>query len=541
MKKLVLFSLLLAGFLSGNAQLNRPKLVVGIVVDQMRWDYLYRYYDLYSDGGFKRMINEGFSCNNTLINYLPSYTAVGHSSIFTGSVPAINGITGNNWIYTNTGKSTYCTDDDSVQTVGATGTAGQMSPRNLLSTTITDELRLATNFEGKVVGVSLKDRASILPAGHNPTGAYWLDDHSGHFITSTYYRKELPGWVAGFNQQGLPGKLMSGQWKPLLPIAAYKQSTKDNEPWEGILPGAKEPVFPYDLKAAYAKDKESLRQTPFGNTLTLEFAEAAIDGEQLGQDNTTDFLTINCASTDYSGHLVGPNAIEIEDVYLRLDKDLATFFSYLDKKVGKANYLVFLSADHGGANAVGFMQHNKMPTGYTTSLRDGLNNHLQKAFQVGKLVTSFLNEQVHFNRQLIETSKLDLDAIKNSTIAYLNQQPEIAFVMDASKPGSAGIPGVIKEMIINGYNKDRSGAIKIIYKSGMMSGHYKTGTTHGSWYAYDTHIPLIFMGWKIPHGSTNKTLHITDIAPTLAALLHIQMPSGCIGDPITTITDQVNE
>jgi hypothetical protein len=249
MKKLVLFSLLLAGFLSGNAQLNRPKLVVGIVVDQMRWDYLYRYYDLYSDGGFKRMINEGFSCNNTLINYLPSYTAVGHSSIFTGSVPAINGITGNNWIYTNTGKSTYCTDDDSVQTVGATGTAGQMSPRNLLSTTITDELRLATNFEGKVVGVSLKDRASILPAGHNPTGAYWLDDHSGHFITSTYYRKELPGWVAGFNQQGLPGKLMSGQWKPLLPIAAYKQSTKDNEPWEGILPGAKEPVFPYDFKS----------------------------------------------------------------------------------------------------------------------------------------------------------------------------------------------------------------------------------------------------------------------------------------------------
>jgi len=541
MKKLALFSLLLAGFLAGHAQLNRPKLVVGIVVDQMRWDYLYRYYDLYTDGGFKRMLREGYSCNNTLINYLPSYTAVGHSSIFTGSVPAINGITGNDWIYTQTGKSTYCTDDDSVHSVGAAGTAGQMSPRNLLSTTITDELRLATNFQGKVVGVSLKDRASILPAGHNPTGAYWLDDNSGHFITSTYYKNELPGWVTAFNQQGLPAKLMTGQWKTLLPISKYSQSTADNEPWEGILPAAKAPVFPYDLKAAYAKDKQSLRQTPFGNTLTMQFAHAAIEGEQLGQDNVTDFLTINCASTDYSGHLVGPNAIEIEDVYLRLDKDLATFFSYLDKKIGKGNYLVFLSADHGGAHAVGFMQHNNMPAGYTSNLRDGLNRYLQNEFHVASLVTSFLNDQVHYNHQLMENSKLDINAVKRASIHYLNRQPEIAFVMDASRPGSAGLPAPLKEMIINGYNKDRSGAIKIVYKSGMMSGHYKTGTTHGSWYTYDTHIPLIFMGWKIPHGQTNKTLHITDIAPTLAALLHIQMPSGCIGDPITDITDKVND
>lgn len=540
MKKIALFSLLLAGFLSGSAQVERPKLVVGIVVDQMRWDYLYRYYDQYGDGGFKRLLSEGYSCGNTLINYLPSYTAVGHTSIFTGTVPAIHGITGNDWVYTRSGKSTYCTDDSTVQTVGATGKAGQMSPRNLLTTTITDELRLATNFQGKVVGISLKDRASILPAGHNPNGAYWLDDQSGHFITSTYYKNQLPDWVSGFNQQGLPNKLMTGQWKTLLPINEYTQSTEDNVPWEGKLAGASAPVFPYDLKAAYAKDKSSLRQTPFGNTLTLKFAEAAIAGEQLGADNTTDFLTINCASTDYSGHLVGPNAIEVEDVYLRLDKDLATFFSYLDDKVGKGNYLVFLSADHGGAHAEGFMEQNKMPTGFTSSLTKKLNAVLQKKYGQPKLVTGFSNEQVHFNYQTVKDNNIDIDQLKKTTIQFLNEQSEIAFVMDASNPGSAGLPARLKDMIINGYNRERAGAIKIVYNSGMLGSHYTTGTTHGSWYMYDVHIPLVFMGWKVPHGETNKTIHMTDIAPTIAALLHIQMPSGCIGNPITPLTDQIN-
>ena len=540
MKKLALFSLFLAASYSGFGQLERPKLVVGIVVDQMRWDYLYRFYDKYSDGGFKRMLTEGYSCGNTLINYLPSYTAVGHTSIFTGSVPAIHGIAGNDWIYTHSGVSTYCTDDSTVQTVGASGKAGQMSPRNLLSTTITDELRLATNFKGKVVGVSLKDRASILPAGHNPTGAYWLDDHSGNFITSTYYHKQLPQWVMAFNAKKLPQHLMSGQWTTLLPIENYTESSPDNSKWEGVLPGAKAPVFPYDLAAAYSKSKSSLRSTPFGNTLTLKFAESAINGENLGADNITDFLTINCASTDYSGHLVGPDAIEVEDVYLRLDKDLAQFFHYLDQKVGKGNYLVFLSADHGGAHAEGFMKSHKMPTGFTRNLTQKLNTTLQKKFGQAKLVTSLMNDQVHFDFQKVEDHQIDWDALKKAALHFLSQQPEISFVADASIPGSISAPTRVKNMIINGYNKERSGAIKIVYHSGMLDSHYTTGTTHGSWYMDDTQIPLIFMGWKIPHGETNQIVEMTDIAPTIAALLHIHMPSGSIGSPITPITNEIN-
>ena len=540
MKKLALVSLLIAGCFSSKAQIERPKLVVGIVVDQMRWDYLYRYYDNYTEGGFKRMLGEGFSCGNTLINYLPSYTAVGHTTIFTGSVPAIHGIAGNDWIFTRSGHATYCTDDSTVHTVGATGKVGKMSPRNLLTTTITDELRLATNFQGKVVGVSLKDRASILPAGHDPTGAYWLDDASGNFVTSSYYMDQLPSWTQKFNSQHLVSKFMTGQWQPLLPINKYQQSSPDNSSWEGKLAGADQPVFPYDLKKAYATKKSAFRETPFGNTLTLAFAKAAIEGEQLGADNTTDFLTINCASTDYAGHLLGPNAMEVEDVYLRLDKDLATFFSYLDQKVGKGNYLVFLSADHGGAHAEGFMQEHKMPTGFIQDLKTSLNSQLQQQFGKASLITSLGNEQVHFDQSLVASSNIDMEQLKKATIDFLNQQEQIAFALDASNPGSASAPSHLKEMVINGYNRERSGAIKIIYNSGMLDDGYKTGTTHGTWYNYDTQIPLLFMGWKIPHGETNHTVHMTDIAPTLAALLHIQMPSGCIGEPITQITDQVN-
>lgn len=541
MKKFLLFSLLLSTIFSGYSQLQRPKLVVGIVVDQMRWDYLYRYYDQYGEGGFKRMLGEGYSCGNTLINYLPSYTAVGHSTIYTGTVPAIHGIAGNDWIYQNTGIRTYCTDDSTVSSVGAPGNTGKMSPRNLLASTITDELRLATNFQSKVIGVSLKDRASILPAGHNPTGAFWLDDNSGNFITSTYYTDVLPDWVNQFNQEKHIQQLIADGWNTLLPIDQYTASTQDNSPWEGILSGATTPTFPYDLKKAYAKKKSSLRETPFGNTLTLAFAEAAVKGAHLGNGKSTDFLAINCASTDYSGHLVGPNAIEVEDVYLRLDQDLAKFFSFLDKKVGKGNYLVFLSADHGGAHAEKFMENYKMPTGFIQSLTKGLNAMLAKRFGTTKLVLSLMNDQVNFNQPLIEEKGIDMEKIKTATLDFLKKQDDVQFVMDASKPGEAGIPTRIKDMIVNGYNRQRSGAIKIIYKPGMLSSHYKTGTTHGSWNPYDTHIPLLFMGWKIPHGETNQTVHMTDIAPTLAALLHIQMPSGCIGNPITPLTSQVNK
>ena len=520
---------------------QRPKLVVGIVVDQMRWDYLYRYYDRYGQDGFKRLLNDGFSCENTLINYLPSATAVGHSTIFTGSVPSIHGIAGNEWIDQLTGRKWYCTEDTTEQTVGSTSKAGKMSPRNLLVSTITDELRLATNFQSQVVGISLKDRAAILPAGHTATAAFWMDDATGRFITSTYYMKQLPAWVNQFNDKE-PGKqLLKNGWNTLYPINTYTQSTEDNMGWEGSLGGKSTPVFPYDIANRYHKKPGIIRQTPFGNTLTLNFAEAAVNGYQLGQKNTTDFLTINCASTDYVGHMFGPNSIEEEDVFLRLDKDLATFFHFLDQKIGKGNYLLFLTADHGGAHSLGFMKEHKIPGELweTEQMVTQLNDLLNKKFEVANLALSDITAvdyQVNFDRKKVNDNHLDIDAIKKVAVDFLQKQAGVMYAVDVAHIGEIPVPQRIKEMIINGYNNKRSGAIQIITEPGWLPPYSRKGTTHGAWNPYDTHIPLIFMGWKIKPGYSNRTINMTDIAPTLAALLHTQMPSGCIGTPIQEIT-----
>jgi predicted AlkP superfamily pyrophosphatase or phosphodiesterase len=385
MRKFISYLIVFISFSAAAQNIQRPKLIVGIVVDQMRWDYLYRYYDRYTSNGFKRLLNGGFSCENTFINYLPSYTAVGHSTIFTGSVPSIDGIAGNEWIDQLSGKSVYCTSDSTVQSVGsANALDGKMSPRNLLVSTITDELRLATNFRSKVVGVSLKDRASILPAGHLATAAYWLDDASGNFITSTYYMHQLPDWVNQFNNKKHIEQLISNGWNTLYPINTYKQSDADVKSYEGLFSGETSSTFPHDIKTAYAKSKGSFRSTPYGNTLTLEFAKEALNAYQLGKGEATDFLTINCASTDYVGHMFGINSIEIEDTYLRLDKDLSDFFKTLDAKVGKGQWLVFLTADHGAAHAIGFMKEHELPADfwYVRPLTDSLNRVLFAKFQI---------------------------------------------------------------------------------------------------------------------------------------------------------------
>ena len=532
--RLIGILLFCAGVLPGNAQpVARPKLVVGIVVDQMRWDYLYRYSARYGAGGFRRMLREGFSCEDVYISHLPSYTAVGHSTIFTGSVPSVHGIAGNDWIDQATGRDVYCVEDTTVQPVGGSSPAGNMSPRNLLATTVTDELMLATNFSSRVVGVSLKDRASILPAGHTPTGAYWFDDVKGVFSTSTWYMKQLPAWVEAFNGRNEPEKLVAEGWAPLYPLNSYAQSTADNVAWEGLFKGETAPVFPHDLAKAYREDHDNIRSSPFGNTLTLDFAKAAIDGYQLGQREATDFLTINCASTDYVGHKYGPNSIEVEDVYLRLDRDLAGFFSYLDARVGKGKYMVFLTADHGASHAVSFMKEHNLPAGLSglRAMMRTLSDTLAAVTGVKDLEISPTNYYVNFNFAKLRASGLALDSVKRVAMAFLSHQAGLQYVIDMGDVPAANLPLRIQEMVINGYNRKRSGSILLLPDPGWFDG-FATGTTHGTWNPQDTHIPLVFMGWGIRQGVSYRTLHMTDIAPTVAALLHIQMPDGNIGDVI---------
>lgn len=524
--------------------LPRPKLVVGIVVDQMRWDYLYRYYDRYQDNGFKRLLNEGFSCENTQIDYIPTVTAAGHSCIYTGSVPSIHGIAGNDFIIQATGKLMYCTADSTVKTVGATTVAtGQMSPRNLLTTTVTDELRLATNFRSKVIGIALKDRGGILPAGHTANAAYWFDDKSGNWITSTYYMNDLPQWAKDFNDEKLPETYLKLDWNTLYPIDTYIQSTPDSNRYEGKFPGTNGPTMPVKTSALYKKSGLGLiRSTPYGNTMTLDLAVAAINGEQLGQRDVTDFLALSLSSPDYIGHQFGINAVEVEDNYLRLDRDLASFFTYLDAKVGKGNYTVFLSADHGAAHNTAFLNDHNIPAGAWDDavVLKGLNQLLLDKYKVDNMVLSLNDYQVNLNNKVINYLRLNEDDIKKDCINWLQKQPVIAFAVDMKKAQTASIPEELRTRIVNGYSAANSGVIQIILQPGWYTGHGSgdggpTGTTHGTWNPYDAHIPLVFMGWGVQHGHLNRETHMTDIAATIAALLHIQAPNGCIGKPIAEV------
>jgi predicted AlkP superfamily pyrophosphatase or phosphodiesterase len=532
MRKLLLFVSVIS-FICANAQKpERPKLVIGIVVDQMRWDYLYKYADRYN-GGFKRMMSEGFSCENTFIPYTPTYTAAGHASIYTGSVPALNGIIGNYWYSPALKRNWYNSEDTTVQTVGSTSTAGRMSPRNLWSTTITDELRLATNFQSKVIGLAFKDRGSILPAGHSANQAYWFDNASGGWITSTYYTNTLPAWVQQLNEKKMPDQYLNANWNTLYPITTYKNSTADEKPYEGVsaLGGNK---FPYLTSTITGNKYNAFRYTPFANSFLIETAKAAIEAEKLGNSGNTDFLALSFSTPDYIGHEFGPNSIEIEDTYLRLDADLGKLFQYLDQKIGKGQYLVFLSADHGAAHVPGFLKENKIPGGAwdDAEVRNYLNKILNAKYNIRNAVANIVNYQITLDPTATASDKLP--SIKQTITDSLLSQPSIANVIDLKNISSANLPKEVKEMLLKGYNQKLSGDMQFIFKPGWFDGGTR-GTTHGNWHPYDSHIPLVWFGWKIPKGRLTRETYMTDIAVTLAALLHIQMPSAAIGKVIEEV------
>jgi predicted AlkP superfamily pyrophosphatase or phosphodiesterase len=514
-----------------------PKLVVGIVVDQMRWDYLYRYANRFGSGGFKRMMNEGFNCENTMIPYTPTVTAAGHTCVYTGSVPNIHGITGNNWYDSKLNKPMYCTEDANVKSVGTPTKDGQMSPKNMLVTTICDELRIATNNKAKVIGIALKDRGAILPAGHNANAAYWYDNDNASFVTSTWYMNSLPAWVNDFNNRKTPDSLMALGWNTLYPIATYTQSTVDEKPYEGKYKGMDNTSFPYNFKGNKNTDNwDMIRSTPQGNTLTAEFAKAAVLSEGLGKDSITDMLAVSFSSPDYIGHQFGPNSIENEDDYLRLDKELASFFLFLDKEVGKGQYTVFLSADHAVAHVPGYSIENKLPGGiYSNSLfTKEINKGLKDKLGLDSIVVTIMNYQVHLNHPLIKAKELDEEKITEWIIDYLYKQDVISQAFALDELMEQPINKTLQERIGNGYSPGRSGDIQFIPKPGFVDAG-KTGTSHGLWNPYDSHIPLLFMGWGVQQGSTHRETYMTDIAATVAAILKIQMPNGCVGKVIEEV------
>jgi predicted AlkP superfamily pyrophosphatase or phosphodiesterase len=550
MKKICSLFIFLLSVMQLNAQqknvpeFRQPKLIIGIVIDQMRADYIYKYWDKLSDNGFKKFIADGFECRNTQYNYVPTYTAPGHTSIFTGTTPEIHGIIGNNWYQRSTDAVIYCAADAKVHAVGGNERAGQMSPEKMLTTTFGDELRLFSNFRSKVIGVSLKDRAAVFPAGHSGK-AYWFDNTTNDFISSTYYVKDtLPSWLRDFNSRNLPEKYLSGQWKPLLDINDYSESTSDNNIYEGTVDTSATalPVFNYDLKKLQLLDPDLLRKTPFGNTVTKEIAIAAIEGEQLGDDQFCDMLTVSFSSTDYVGHLFGTNAIETEDTYLRLDKDLAELINYAERKLGRENILIFLTADHAALPNPVFLKDNHLPGGYLyeQTVTSRIKSFLQSAFKDSGLFKYYINDQIYLNDSLIAAGKYNRNIIEDRLAEELLRLDFIADVIPSHLIAENDYIYGMKRMVSRGYNRKRSGDAAVLYQPGFIESYGgrrpESGTTHGSPYKYDTMVPLYFYGWNIKKGSTDREIYITDIAATISSLLNICQPSGCTGKPISEIT-----
>lgn len=515
------------------APVARPKLVVGIMVDQMRWDYLYRYLDRYGNTGFRRLMKEGMNCENTMIPYAQTVTASGHTCVYTGSVPAIHGIMGNDWFDKSLNRQVYCTEDKTVKVIGAES-GEPMSPANLWTTTICDELRLATNFRSKVIGIAIKDRGGILAAGHSANASYWYTPSGGKWISSSYYMEQLPVWVNQFNDKKWPDSFYRNNWNTLYPINTYEQSDIDDSPYEGKFGHESAPVFPHDLKSRSGKDYGIISATPFGNTFTFQFSKEALKAESLGKDAFTDFLAISLSSPDYIGHQFGPNSIEVEDNYLRLDRDLGDFLSFLDKEVGKGQYTVFLTADHAVAHVPGFLKEHKLPGKSKTSSISLLNQLLEEKFSIKNIINAIANNQLYINDAGIDSTSADKEKIKRVIIDYLNKDSDILLAFDNANISAANLPAGVKEMFVNGFNSKRGGDIQIVCKAGTFYGGL-TGTTHGSFYPYDAHIPLLWMGWGIKPGQLNREVYMTDIAPTLANLLHIQVPNGSVGKVIPEV------
>lgn len=505
---------------------DKPALVVGIVIDQMRYEYIPLYWENYGDEGFKKLVEEGYSFTNTHFNYFPTYTGPGHAAVYTGTTPAVNGIVGNSWYDRSRGEDMYVVQDDEVKTVGAEGEVGKMSPRNLTSTTLADEFKSADS-NSKIHAVSMKDRGAVISAGHLGDAAYWFDSDSGHFVTSSWYRDKLPEWVQQFNESDAAETLNDQTWNTLLDIEDYKASNPDNTPYESPFGHEETPVFPHK-KSTNDDTFNFVRATPFGNTLVKDFAKQIIEREQLGEDEHTDLLGISFSSTDYIGHQFGPRSVELQDTYMRLDRDIADLLDYLDENVGKGNYLVFLSSDHGVVDVPAELIDRRLPGGYFNSgeaLKE-LNIHLRDLYGDIDWVESYTNQQVYLNHDLIEEEGLSIEEMQYEASQFLLQFDGVLSTNTAYNFMNESYESGLQAMYQRGFHYERSGDVFIQLKSGWLDSSYRTGTSHGSPYNYDTHVPLLFYGWNIPHGKSTRKTSIPQIAPTVSSLLNISFPSG---------------
>lgn len=523
-----------SSYTNSNSTATQPRLVVGVVVDQMRFEYLNRFKNKYTSKGFLRLINQGYSCNDHHFNYIPTYTGPGHASIFTGTTPSVHGIIGNDWYDKDKDEVVYCTTDQTYDPVGAAVKYGHVSPSNLKVTTLPDQNRLFTQMKGKTIGISIKDRGAIFPSGHTANGAYWFEGlEEGKWVTSTYYMDELPEWVKTFNAPlNISNYLKT--WNTLYDINLYNESGPDASNYEKPFKGKPDPIFPYDLKALmeFNDGYDILKNTPFGNTMITDFALAAIEAEALGDDEYTDFLTVSYSSTDYVGHDFGVNSIELQDTYLRLDLEIERLLNYLDTNVGEGNYSLFLTSDHGAAEVPSFLKDIDAPGGYVQkNMFTPLYATLKAKYGVSDLIKNISNDQIFLNYDLIKSLQLDLVDVQEFIVNDIINYSAVSKAYTATTMQTSYFKDGMEKTLQNGYNQKLSGDVLFTLKSGVIA-YGPKGTTHGSGYTYDTHVPLLFYGNGIQKGKTFERTYVTDIAPTISALLGIAFPSGATGSVI---------
>jgi predicted AlkP superfamily pyrophosphatase or phosphodiesterase len=521
----------------------KPKLVVGIIVDQMRYDYLYRYWDQYSNDGFKRLVNDGFSCENHHFSYKPTETAPGHASVYSGTTPSVHGIIANDWWLKDEKRMTYCVEDLDVNSVGVNDSTEKRSPRNILVTNLSDEIKLNSIYKGKVIGISMKDRGAILPAGKMADAAYWFyPKEGGKFITSSHYMDKLPDWVNQFNNAKHTEKYINEGWELLYDLDHYTQSNSDDSPYEGDFYGlglGGPPVLPYDIKAISDKagDYTILKYIPASNNLLTDFVFAAIENEKLGEDDITDVLTISYSSPDEVGHIFGPHSVEIQDTYLKLDQSIASLLKKLDEKVGKGNYTLFLTADHGiPINTQELIDHNVNVNQFN---RNDFKVYVKKiaSKKYGfKVIEKMKNQQIYLNESLLKKNNINIKEVED----YIAK--EILNFDGVYKSTTATLlqSGKFNEHLLflqKGYNQKRSGHILYMLNPGWRKYEKKTGASHITPYTYDTHVPFLLYGNGIKNGQTHRRTLVEDIAPTITSLLHIQQPMGCTGNPVFEVLD----
>ena len=543
MKIVVSITLLFTCFsFSFGQQEKSPKLVVGIVVDQMCYEYLYRYYDRFEEGGFKLLMNAGANCRNTNFNYIPTYTGPGHASIYTGTTPSNHGIVGNDWYDRTTGAGVNCVDDSLVQSVGTDSDDGEFSPRNLKSNTITDQLKL-TYPKAKVIAMSIKNRGAILPGGHLSDGSYWYDYATGKFITSSFYGDQLPAWVEKFNGKNEVENYLKQDWTTYYPIESYVASGPDDSPYEHLLGGKSTPTFPYKLSEMLngGNGYSLFTYTPFANTYLTDFAIASIESEQLGKDNQTDMLCISYSTPDMIGHAFGPQSVEIEDTYIRLDRDLKKLIAALEQKVGKGEFTLFITADHAVVPVPQLLIDKKLPGGYffmeenMVQLREKTRNEYD-----ADLILTEENLNIYLNHERIDSLGLTVDEVAKFVANDVQQWENVKRVFTAEELYHSFVDDEWTDMVRKGYHHAESGDVVFITEPGYLamssdSESARKGTSHGSAFSYDTHVPLIWYGKNIKAQEIYRNVMITDIAATLSHFLYVQNPSVMTGKPIVEV------